>query len=181
MKRTKYDIKRLTLTASLAAIIAVLSLLYIPAYPTPFTLQLFAVYFSLYLGGGAIGTLAVFIYIAIGCLGLPVFSGFRGGVGALFDATGGFIIGFLLLALVYWALTSCIKLKKAKLVASLISLATLYAAGVVWYTVVYLDGQGFLGAVLVTVLPFVLPDLLKMYLAYLLAKRLKEGMKFLSY
>ena len=171
MQRT--DIKNLTLTAALAALISVMSLVYVPAYPAPLTMQLFAVYFSLYLGGGTVGSAAVFIYVALGCLGLPIFPGFRGGLGVLFDATGGFIFGFLLLSLSYWLITVCIRASYARLIASFVSLFLLYSLGATWYTFVYLDGKGFLIAVLVTVLPFVLPDLLKMYLAYLLANRLK--------
>ena len=68
----------------------------------PITLQTFGIFLSLLLLGGYFGTLSVLTYICLGLVGLPVFSGFQGGVSALLGAGGGYIIGFLCLALVYW-------------------------------------------------------------------------------
>ena len=67
--------------------------------PVPFTLQTFAIFAALGILGGRRGTWAVAVYLLLGAVGLPVFSGFRGGLGALLGTTGGYILGFLALAL----------------------------------------------------------------------------------
>ena len=72
----------------------------------PFTMQTFAVFLALGLLGGRRGTYAVLVYLLLGMIGIPVFSGFRGGPGVLLGTTGGYILGFLGSALVYWLMTA---------------------------------------------------------------------------
>ena len=83
--------------ALMAVVIALCSWISVPA-AVPFTMQTFAVFCALLLLGGRRGTFAVALYILLGAFGLPVFSGFRGGIGALLGPTGGYIVGFLLCA-----------------------------------------------------------------------------------
>ena len=83
-----------------AALIAVCSQIQIPG-PVPFTLQTFAVFLAAGLLGGKRGSIAVLIYILLGAIGLPVFAGFKGGIGALLGTTGGYILGFILSMLVF--------------------------------------------------------------------------------
>ena len=89
--------------ALFAALMAVCSWISIPA-TVPFTLQTFGVFCAVGLLGGKRGTIAVLVYILLGAVGLPVFSGFKGGFGCLLGTTGGYILGFLLSALVMWAM-----------------------------------------------------------------------------
>ena len=97
--KTKIGFRTLDIVyiAVCAALMAVCSWIQIPTV-VPFTLQTFAVFFAVYFLGGKKGTLAVFIYILLGMVGLPVFAGFKGGFGALFGMTGGYIMGFILQA-----------------------------------------------------------------------------------
>ena len=90
----------LVYTALCAALIAVCSWISVPA-AVPFTLQTFAVFAALNLLGGKRGTTAVLVYILLGAVGLPVFSGFKGGPGVLLGTTGGYIIGFLFTGLLF--------------------------------------------------------------------------------
>ena len=99
--KNRERLKMLSLTALFAALIVVCSWISVPFNVISFTMQTFAVFFALSFLGGKYGTLAVAVYIAVGAAGLPVFSGFRGGVGALTGATGGYIFGFLLSGAVY--------------------------------------------------------------------------------
>ena len=85
--------------AFFAVVIAVCSWISIPTV-VPFTLQTFAVFLTVGVLGGKRGTLAVFVYILLGVCGVPVFSGFSGGIGVLLGQTGGYIAGFLFSALV---------------------------------------------------------------------------------
>ena len=86
--------------ALFAVLLAVFSWTTIP-FAVPFTLQTFGVYVALMLLGGKKGTIAIALYILLGAVGVPVFSGFKGGVGALLGPTGGYIFGFLATGLVY--------------------------------------------------------------------------------
>ena len=108
MQKAKSRILETTYIALFAALIAVCAFITIPM-PLPFisfTLQTFGVFAALGILGGRDGTTAVAVYILLGAIGVPVFSGFRGGFGVLIGPTGGYIAGFLGAALVYWLLTA---------------------------------------------------------------------------
>ncbi len=165
--------------AMFTAVIAVCSLITVP-FAVPFTMQTFAVFFALLMLGGKRGACAVAAYIALGLAGLPVFSGFMGGFAVLFGATGGYIIGFLLAALIFWAFEKISVGKRgAKVAAVIIGMLALYAFGTAWYALVYMGGTGagFAAAAAQCVLPFILPDAAKIWLAFVLCKRLKKYMK----
>ena len=171
-------LRELTYTALASALIAVSALITVPTPSSvAITLQTFGVYFALFFLGGKLGTLAVALYIAIGAVGLPVFSGFSGGVGRLLDATGGYIFGFLVCALVYWLITFAFG-ERLRIAAAAISLLSLYATGSLWYLFVYLgfDG-GFFSVLLTCAVPFILPDVIKITLALVVSNRLARVMK----
>ena len=86
-----------------AVIMAICSWISIPT-TVPFTLQTFGVFIAVGVLGGKRGSLAVLVFIILGAIGVPVFSGMSGGVGILLGSTGGYIIGFLFSALVMWAM-----------------------------------------------------------------------------
>ena len=86
------------------ALIAVCAWITVP-FTVPFTMQLFAVYLVLMLLGGRNGTIAVAVYLLLGAIGVPVFSGFKGGFGVLIGMTGGYLFGMLLIGIVYWVFT----------------------------------------------------------------------------
>ena len=170
----KTKTRDLCLVAMMATLIAVCSWISIPA-PVPFTMQTFAVFSALALLGGARGTAAVVLYLLLGALGLPVFSGFSGGVGVLLGATGGYLLGFLLTGLCRWlfeALGAPPFWRSASLV---FGLALCYAFGTAWFLLIYERTSGplpWLTALSWCVFPFVLPDLAKLALALTLARRI---------
>lgn len=172
---------QLTYTAAGAVMIAVCSWISIPA-AVPFTLQTFAVFFVLSLLGGKSGTLSILVYILLGAAGIPVFSNFQAGIGVLLGNTGGYIIGFLFLGLIYRAFTksgqACLGIR---IFALVLGLAVLYAFGTLWFALVYLrsNGSASIPAVLTwCVVPFVIPDLLKMALALVLSRRIASALHF---
>jgi len=160
-----------------AVLITVCSWLSIPT-TVPFTLQTFAVFCTEGLLGGKRGTLSVLVYILLGAVGLPVFSGFRGGIGVLLGTTGGYIVGFLFSTAVYWAITKFFGTEtRVVLLAMLAGLLVLYAFGTAWFMLVYARTTGEIGlytALAWCVLPFIIPDLLKMALAVAVMKRLSK-------
>ena len=90
--------------ALFAVLMAVCAWITIPL-PKPlvqFTMQTFAMFMALTVLGGRRGLYTMLVYLLLGAVGIPVFSGFRGGIGVLLDTTGGYIIGFVAAALLYW-------------------------------------------------------------------------------
>ncbi len=173
MKIKTLELARCALFSALMCISAWIT---VPS-PVPFTLQSLVLMLSCALLGGRKATLSTALYIALGAVGLPVFSGFAGGIGVLFGASGGFIMGFVAVTLFMWAADGFAQRSTAALALSLAaSLVILYAVGTVYYAFVYLRAEpASVGAVLaVTVLPFLIPDLIKLALAVILTKRLKK-------
>lgn len=172
----KLGTRDMALVALMTALMAICSWISIPT-TVPFTLQTLGVFLACALLGGKRGSLAVFVYLLLGALGLPVFAGFSGGAGALLGSTGGYILGFLLQALVMWGMeTVWGRDRWWKLAFSmLLGLIVCYAAGTLWFMVVYARTTGPVGLVTVLgwcVIPFVVPDLIKMALAILLQRRI---------
>ena len=167
--------------AMMAVILCVCSWLTIP-FTVPFTMQTFAVYCALLLLGGKRGLLAIGLYILLGLVGLPVFSGFRGGPGHLLGLTGGYIIGFLFTGLGYLLMES--KLRSLgflpRIVLLALDLLPCYLVGTLWFTAVSrLHGSeiGFFGALGLCVVPYILPDLLKVVLAERICARVGKHLK----
>ncbi|MBP3307822.1 MAG: biotin transporter BioY [Clostridia bacterium] len=172
---TRVYFLRISLFVALTVLLSWVSLPFTP----PLTLGLFAITLSLYLLGGVGGIITVTVYLAMGAIGLPVFSGFVGGVGHFASATGGYLIGYLLYALTYATLCRVLgEGNKRRLVYSAAGLIILYASGSVWYAFVYLGGSdSYFASLLVTVVPFIIPDAIKIALAYLVNKRLSKIIK----
>ena len=162
------DIAYIGLAVALNAVCAFIT---VPA-TVPFTLQVFGIFFTLEYLGGKRGAIAVWLYLLFGAIGLPVFAGFRGGFSVLLSATGGFIMAFAVVALLYFVL-SFFKLPQwTHYLAAMISLTLIYFGGCGWF--VYMMGGTLKHALMVCVVPFIAPDLLKIVLAFLLSHRLEK-------
>ena len=171
--------KSLVYAAVMAALITVCAWITIPTV-VPFTLQTFAIFLAVGVLGGKLGTLTVAVYLLLGAVGLPVFAGFQGGLGALLGATGGYLTGFLLTALTVWGAERWLGASAPVFLAScLLGLALCYLFGSVWFAAVYAAASGPVGPAAVLgwcVLPFVLPDLAKLALAFTLGRRLSAAL-----
>ena len=154
-------IRDLTRIAFFTEIIIICSYIMIP-FAVPFTLQTLGIFVSVLVLGKNKGTLAVFIYILVGIVGIPVFSGMKGGIGILLSSTGGYIMGFLLCSF----LTGMVFEKTNKAFLScVIGLLGLYTAGSLWFYIV--NPVSPLGIISTCVLPFIIPDILKISLIFL--------------
>lgn len=169
----------MTYIAIFAVIMSICAWISIPAQ-VPFTLQTFGVFLTVSVLGGKRGTIAVIIYILLGAIGLPVFTGFAGGVGVLFGTTGGYIVGFLFSALVMWAFEKIPGRRSViRIVSMLAGLLACYAFGTAWFMVLYAKTTGSVGLMTVLgwcVIPFIIPDLIKIALAYMLTGRIRKYM-----
>lgn len=175
VQRSKtYDIVYI---AVFAVIMAICSWISIPA-AVPFTLQTFGVFIAAGVLGGKRGTLSVLVFILLGAVGIPVFANFSGGIGVLAGPTGGYIIGFLFSALVMWAMEKLPGKKSIMQIMSMVvGLVVCYAFGTAWFMVVYGKANGPVGLVTALgwcVFPFIIPDLIKIALAYVLSRKLRK-------
>ena len=178
--KQKMTTRELAYMAMGAALIAVCSWISVPAM-VPFTLQTFAVCLVTALFGWKTGLLTVACYILLGAVGVPVFSGFKGGIGALLGTTGGYIVGFLFTALTVGLAVDKWGRKLPVLVASMVlGILLCYAFGTAWFMLVYARNSGPIGlgtALSWCVLPYLLPDALKIALAGILTGRLYPVLK----
>lgn len=176
----KFRIVDMAYIALFAVIIAVCAWISVPT-AVPFTLQTFGVFLAVGVLGGKRGTLAVLVYLLLGAVGVPVFAGFSGGIGCLLGSTGGYIVGFLLTALVMWLMERLLGDKMWVLALSMVlGLAVCYAFGTAWFMVVYARTTGAIGLLTALgwcVVPFILPDLIKIALALVICRRLAAAIK----
>lgn len=178
----KLRTRDLAYIAVFAALMAVCAWIAIPTpWNVAYTLQTMAVFLAAGVLGGKRGTLAVLVYILLGAVGVPVFASFNSGLGYLMGASGGYIIGFLFSALVMWGLERFWAQRPVLLALSMVlALAVCYAFGTVWFMRVYTQASGpiSVGTVLgMCVIPYVIPDLIKIALALLLSLRLRPHVK----
>ena len=172
-------IRNLTLIPLFTAFLAVSAWITVP-FAVPFTMQTFAVFLACLTLGGGRAAIAVTVYLLTGAVGLPVFSGFRGGIGVLLGPTGGYLVGFIALCLCFRVIDALLPDRKIKkLLALLLGLAVLYLFGTVWFVLLSMKagGIGFFAAFSTCVLPFILPDLAKMAAAFFVADRIKPFFK----
>lgn len=170
----KFSTRDLCFCAIGAALIAVCAWISIPA-DVPFTLQTFAIFTVCGLLGGRRGTVSVLVYLLLGAVGAPVFAGFRGGFASLLGTTGGYLVGFVLLTLIItFAQARWGQGQWVFVLSAAVGLLVCYAFGTAWFLIVYTrTGAITLGVVLAKcVLPFLLPDAVKLTLATLLRARL---------
>lgn len=159
--------------AVFAAVLCVISPFTIPIGPIPLSLATFAVYLAAAVLGWKYGTLSVLLYVLIGVIGVPVFSGFHGGFDRLIGPTGGFLIGYVLCALT----TGLLLLKRENKkwlypVAMLAGTVVLYTLGTVWFII--LTQSTLSAALLLCVVPFLPGDALKIVLASVIAPQLRK-------
>ena len=183
----KFKTTDLVYIAICAVMLAVCSWISIPT-AVPFTMQTFGVFCVLLLLGGKRGTLAIVVFLLLGAIGLPVFAGFSGGMGSILGSTGGYLLGFIFIGLIYW-ITEALLLRTqgspasrtaAKISALIVGLAVCYAFGTAWFMTVYAKQTGPIGlgtALGWCVLPFIIPDLVKLAIAVPVSARLSKAIK----
>ncbi len=177
----KSSTQTLVLTALCAAIICILSPLSVPIGPVPISLATFAVMLSGCLLGAKYGTAATLVYILLGAVGLPVFSGFSGGADRIFGMTGGYIIGYLPLALltglVYDKLgrmASGIRKYLAMVLGMVAGTAVLYLIGTIWFC--HVSGMSAPKAIALCVTPFLLGDTLKVIVIAVIVPQIERAL-----
>lgn len=167
--------KSLALAGLMAAVVCVLGpiSLPIPISPVPVSLGFFAVYLTMYLLGMKLGTISVYIYVLLGIVGLPVFTGFSGGMGKVLGPTGGYIIGYFFMAPTIGFFVDKWKKNYALIVLGMVlGTAVCYLFGTLWLA--WQGGMSFMAALAAAVLPFIPADSVKIALAILVGMPVKK-------
>lgn len=160
----KMSVKTIAVIGVLTAVTCILAPLSIPIGDVPISLTNLVIYFGLYILGTRRETVSYIVYLLIGLVGVPVFSGFTAGPAKMFGPTGGYLIGFIPLAVIAGFF---IEKSGRKLVLSMIGMilgtAVCYIFGTVWYVLVMKTSVQ--AALTMCVYPFIVFDIIKMVLA----------------
>ena len=167
--------KKLVLIALTAAFMCVLSPISIPlGGGVGIGLGIFVVILTSYILEVPMSIVSCGIYLLIGLLGLPVFAGFNGGVGAFVGPTGGFLVGYIFVALLAGIFA---KIGKGKIsvfiLGAVLGLLICYLLGTLWY--MYVMKVNFVPAIFVCVVPYVIFDLVKIVIACIIGPVLKKN------
>ena len=174
MKKSKLTTKQIVLTGMMTAVLAVLSIVTIPL-PTvgPVTVQTFAMAFCGYVLGWKLGGASSALYLILGAIGVPVYAGMSGGFGALLGPAGGFIFGFIPMAMLCGA-----GIKKGfpgkPFVLGIAGLAVCHAFGVVQFSIV--TGNTIPASFLAVSVPYIVKDVISVVVAEILGVAVRKAL-----
>lgn len=169
----KIRTKQMVLIALMTAVTCVLGPLSIPLpfSPVPISLTNFAVFLAIFILGMKNGTISFIIYLLLGAVGVPVFSSFRGGLQVLAGPTGGYLIGFIFLALIMgFALDHFDRKLVPTIIGMIIGMAVCYAFGTVWLA--KLLSLSFKEGLMMGVIPYLPGDAAKIIIAAIVGPKL---------
>lgn len=175
MASKKSNIYNMTLIGLMAAILCIVGPLMIPIgiSPVPISITNLAIFLTVFVLGWKRGTLSYLVYLLLGAVGLPVFSGFQGGLEKLTGYTGGYLIGFILMAIIAGIFIEKFNGKWYMYVVGMVlgSIVT-YLIGTLWLA--YLMNATFGKALLMGVVPYLLGDGIKIAIAVIVGAALKK-------
>ena len=174
MKYKSFSIKNVVLVSIMTAIMCVIAPISVltPFSIVPVSLSTLIIYLNLVLLGGFHGTISTILYILLGFCGLPVFSGFTGGVGKVLGPTGGYIIGYVFLSLIAGLFIDKDNNEVFAILGMILGTIALYIIGTLWLK--YQTNMTFLEALFAGVIPFVVGDLIKIFIAFYLGNKIKN-------
>lgn len=174
-KVSNVNIIKIALVGVMAAVICVLGPLSIPLpfSPVPISLTNLAIYFTMYIIGMKRGTISYIIYLLIGFIGVPVFSAFTSGPAKLLGPTGGYLIGFIFLAVISgFFIDKWPKKLWLHLIGMIAGTAVCYLFGTAWLA--YQGGYTFYQALWAGVILFIPGDLVKIVISMLLGSQIRK-------
>lgn len=177
-KTTSLRTRKLTLIGLMTALFCILGPLTvpIPISPVPISLTNFAIFLAVYLLEIKGGTICLLVYLCLGTVGLPVFSAFSGGLGKLAGPTGGYLIGFIFLALIQGLMMKIFPEKNAvAIIGMILGMAVCYLFGTAWLA--FQLNTPFISALSIGVLPYLPGDGVKIILAAIAGPKLKSALR----
>ena len=172
------SIKDMAVIAVMTAILCIIGpwSLTIPFSPVPLSLCSMGIYFAVSLLGGKRGSICTILYLLLGSCGLPVFSGFSGGLGKLCGPTGGYLIGYFFLAVICGFFLKHFPTNGfLQITGFLLGTAILYLFGTLWLQ--FQMQLTFLNALALGVIPYIPGDIVKLILAISIASPIKKRLK----
>ena len=175
VKRSRFTVKEMAFTAVFAAVLCVVAPFSI-GVPVPLSFATLVIYIAAGSINWKYSATAVLLYIMIGAVGLPVFSNFRGGFQMIAGFTGGYIIGYIPLALATGLIPVVLRQKKlwAFILAMVIGTVLLYTVGTAWFMLQ--TGNSLLVSLALCVTPFLIGDAIKIVVASIIAPQLRKVM-----
>lgn len=171
--KEKFSIQQIAAIGVMTAVICVLAPFSLPIGPVPISLTNLAIYFALYMLGVKRGTISYLVYLRIGLVGVPVFSGFTSGPGKLFGPPGGYLIGFIPMAIIAgMVIDRKINNRLLCFIGMIIGTVVCYAFGTA--CLAYEAHMDLLAALMAGVIPFIPGDLIKMVLAMILGPQIRN-------
>lgn len=168
--------KNLVITAMMAAVTCILGPLAMPLpfTPVPISLTNFVIYLAAFVLTWKYCTLSYIVYILIGAIGLPVFSGFGSGIDKIAGPTGGYLLGFVFTALICSVVNHKFRGKIYMYVAGMAAgLLVAYAFGTLWF--MYQQGMGLKQSLVLCVVPFLIGDVIKIVVATIVGPALHKA------
>lgn len=173
MREKQLSIQQIAVIGVMTAVICILAPFSIPIGVVPISFTNLAVYLALYVLGVKKGTISYLVYLCIGLVGVPVFSGFTSGPGKLFGPTGGYLIGFILMAVIAGIFIDKFTDKMYLcFLGMVLGTAVCYLLGTLWLA--YQGGMNFQAALAAGVIPFIPGDLVKIVIAMLIGPQIRK-------
>ena len=176
-KETALGIRQMAMIGVMTAVtcIAAPFSIPIPVSPVPLSLTTFILYLSVYILGTRNAFISYVIYLLLGLVGLPVFSGFTGGPAKLAGPTGGYIIGFIVMAVIAGLVIDNCHKPWIQLIGMIVGTIVCYLFGTIWFCIV--ADYTFKAALAVCVIPFIPADLIKMIIAMIIGPMIKKRIR----
>ena len=177
---TRISVNAMAEIALMTAVLCILSPISVPIGPVPVSMSLFAVFLAVYVLGQKRSLAATLLYILIGFVGMPVFSGYAGGIARLFGPTGGYIFGYLAICWVSGWFIERFPFSQwyMQIFGMLLGLLLCYTFGTLWFMLVtkmYLSE-----ALALCVYPFLAFDTVKLLAAFFVGNTVKRALSGLS-
>lgn len=177
MNESSTKVKQMAIIGLMTAVVCVIApfSLHISVSPVPISLGSMAVYFAVTVLGMKRGTVSVVLYILLGLAGLPVFADFSGGAAKLFGPTGGYIVGYIFLALIFGFFVEHWKNHLGmNIVGAVLGTLVLYLFGTVWLAIQL--NLGFVAALWAGVIPYIPGDIVKLIIAMAVGMQLRKAL-----
>ena len=172
---THFSVKHMTLIGFMAALLSILGPFFLPLpfSPVPVSLTTLILYFTIYVLGMKRALLSCIIYLLIGLVGLPFFTGYVGGVGKITGPTGGYLIGYLLLVVIAGLFIDRWSSNHGLCILGLVlGTVACYLFGTIWLS--FQNHLTFPAALTAGVLPFLPVDSIKIILASVLGPMVRK-------